>query len=95
MFIIIFPGDVIAGLELAISSMKVGELSKFLVTPEYGYGKFGCPPRIPGSAMCKLRHVSQICPGDPQTPHLSTKFLVKNYHRNSLYDVLTLPSQLI
>ncbi|KAK2172421.1 hypothetical protein NP493_962g00018 [Ridgeia piscesae] len=48
-------GEVIAGLELAIASMKVGELSKFLVTPQYGYGKFGCPPRIPGNATLLFR----------------------------------------
>ncbi|XP_078680061.1 inactive peptidyl-prolyl cis-trans isomerase FKBP6-like [Branchiostoma floridae x Branchiostoma belcheri] len=43
-------GSVVPGMEIAISSMKKGERSRFLVQPNYGYGKFGCPPRIPGNA---------------------------------------------
>eukprot|EP00058_Branchiostoma_floridae_P009368 XP_002594856.1 hypothetical protein BRAFLDRAFT_86023 [Branchiostoma floridae] len=43
-------GSVVPGMEIAISSMRKGERSRFLVQPNYGYGKFGCPPRIPGNA---------------------------------------------
>ncbi|XP_071848573.1 inactive peptidyl-prolyl cis-trans isomerase FKBP6-like isoform X2 [Apostichopus japonicus] len=40
-------GEVIEGMELAISTMRQGELSKFLIAPEFAYGKYGCGKRIP------------------------------------------------
>ena len=40
-------GQVIPGLEVAVRSMKKGELSKYLVSPEYNLGETGCPPRVP------------------------------------------------
>jgi len=43
----------IAGLECGIATMKKGEESQFLVSPEYGFGKRGVPPRIPGDATSK------------------------------------------
>ncbi|XP_069692399.1 inactive peptidyl-prolyl cis-trans isomerase FKBP6-like isoform X2 [Periplaneta americana] len=43
-------GYVIIGLDVAISSMKKGETSRFLIHPDLGYGKMGCPPRIPQNA---------------------------------------------
>ena len=30
--------------------MKRGETARFLFSPEYGFGKLGCPPRIPANA---------------------------------------------
>ncbi|XP_077995368.1 inactive peptidyl-prolyl cis-trans isomerase FKBP6-like [Glandiceps talaboti] len=44
-------GMCIPGLEIAVASMRKGEFSRFLVKPEYGYGKQGCPPRIPGNTI--------------------------------------------
>ncbi|XP_014790271.2 inactive peptidyl-prolyl cis-trans isomerase FKBP6 [Octopus bimaculoides] len=38
---------VIPGWVIAVTTMQVGELSRFLISPEYGFGDFGCPPRIP------------------------------------------------
>ncbi|CAI8015330.1 Inactive peptidyl-prolyl cis-trans isomerase FKBP6 [Geodia barretti] len=43
-------GEVIPGLEVAVKSMKRNERSQFLVSSEYGFGKLGCPPRIPPNA---------------------------------------------
>nr|UWK01894.1 FK506 binding protein [Locusta migratoria manilensis] len=43
-------GNFIAGLEVGISTMKKGEVAQFLIHPDYGYGKLGCPPRIPPEA---------------------------------------------
>lgn len=40
-------GEVIRGLELSICTMRRGETSRFMITHEYGFGKLGCPPRIP------------------------------------------------
>ncbi|KAJ9579704.1 hypothetical protein L9F63_004630 [Diploptera punctata] len=41
---------VIPGLDVAVSTMKKGEHSRFLIHPDMGFGKYGCPPRIPGNA---------------------------------------------
>jgi len=44
-------GQLIVGLETGIRSMKKREYSHFLIDPNYAFGKFGCPPRIPGDAQ--------------------------------------------
>lgn len=41
---------VIQGWSLGVATMKVGELSKFTISSEYGYGASGSPPKIPGGA---------------------------------------------
>jgi len=43
-------GESIVGFELSISTMKRGEISRFMVSSSYGYGKMGVPPRIPSDA---------------------------------------------
>ncbi|XP_071094110.1 inactive peptidyl-prolyl cis-trans isomerase FKBP6-like isoform X2 [Haliotis cracherodii] len=43
-------GEVFTGFDLAVNSMKKGELSRFLIKPEYAFGAMGCPPRIPADA---------------------------------------------
>lgn len=43
-------GDVLLGWEYGIATMKRGELARFMLMPNYAYGKMGCPPRIPGEA---------------------------------------------
>ncbi len=43
----------IEGWEIAVSSMKKEELSRFIVAPDYAYGALGCPPRIPKDATSK------------------------------------------
>lgn len=40
-------GGVVQGIDEGVASMRQGEFSEFLVKSEYGYGKMGCPPRIP------------------------------------------------
>jgi tetratricopeptide (TPR) repeat protein len=42
-------GHVIIALEEAVKSMKKGEVAIINVTPQYAYGKLGCPPRIPAN----------------------------------------------
>uniref|UniRef100_A0A8C6JAD0 peptidylprolyl isomerase n=1 Tax=Melopsittacus undulatus TaxID=13146 RepID=A0A8C6JAD0_MELUD len=37
-------------MEVGLLTMKKGELSRFVFTPDYAYGKKGCPPLIPPSA---------------------------------------------
>ena len=40
----------IAGLDVGISTMKKGELARFIMKPDMAFGKMGCPPRIPPEA---------------------------------------------
>ena len=47
-------GDVIPFLDIATSTMKKAEITRFLVKPEYAYGDMGVPPRIPGGANSKF-----------------------------------------
>ena len=42
-----FTADGILGMNVAIASMRRGELSRFLVAPNYAFGVRGCPPRVP------------------------------------------------
>ena len=30
--------------------MKLSEKSEFIISPKYGYGSVGCPPKVPGDA---------------------------------------------
>ncbi|XP_044726984.1 inactive peptidyl-prolyl cis-trans isomerase FKBP6 [Chrysoperla carnea] len=48
-------GNLIMGMELAIASMENREIAQFLIEPIYGFGKFGCPNRIPGDARLMFR----------------------------------------
>ena len=43
-------GSVIKGWDQGIPTMKRGELSKFTIRGDYGYGEHGSPPKIPGNA---------------------------------------------
>ncbi|XP_065669005.1 inactive peptidyl-prolyl cis-trans isomerase FKBP6 [Hydra vulgaris] len=43
-------GEGIEGWQIAISTMKRGEISRFLLHPTVAFGKMGCPPRIPSNA---------------------------------------------
>lgn len=45
---ILGQGGLLPGLEIGVSTMKKQEVAAFLISPEYAYGKLGCPPRIPG-----------------------------------------------
>ncbi|XP_025966688.2 inactive peptidyl-prolyl cis-trans isomerase FKBP6 [Dromaius novaehollandiae] len=40
----------LGGLEIGLLTMKKGELARFVFTPDYAYGKLGCPPLIPLNA---------------------------------------------
>lgn len=48
-------GEVIAGWDVGVATMKKGELARFLVGPDYAFGSFGCPPRIPPNATSKSK----------------------------------------
>lgn len=41
---------IIPGLSLAVATMRKGEIARFLVAPQYAFGRMGCPPRIPANA---------------------------------------------
>ncbi|GLJ21586.1 hypothetical protein SUGI_0400680 [Cryptomeria japonica] len=43
-------GTVIKAWEIAVKSMKVGEIAKITCKPEFAYGKAGSPPDIPEDA---------------------------------------------
>ncbi|XP_046840360.1 inactive peptidyl-prolyl cis-trans isomerase FKBP6-like isoform X2 [Xenia sp. Carnegie-2017] len=43
-------GESLRGFDVAVATMKKGEISKFLFSPSYAYKKMGCPPRVPPDA---------------------------------------------
>lgn len=43
-------GSVIKGWDLGVATMRRGELSRFAIKSDYGYGDNGSPPKIPGGA---------------------------------------------
>ena len=43
-------GEVIYGWDVGMRTMRKDEISKFLISYHYAYGKMGCPPRIPPEA---------------------------------------------
>ena len=45
-----FIEGVIRGLDVALATMRKGEISKYIFSPEYAYKEMGCPPRIPPNA---------------------------------------------
>ena len=47
-------GQVIQGWDDGFQSMKVGEKAILSISPEYGYGEHGMPPKIPGNAKLKF-----------------------------------------
>ncbi|KAJ2999404.1 cytochrome P450 monooxygenase 9 [Globomyces sp. JEL0801] len=44
-------GQVIKGWDVGIATMKVGEHSELFIRSDYGYGKAGSPPKIPGDSI--------------------------------------------
>ncbi|KAL3842624.1 hypothetical protein ACJMK2_020617 [Sinanodonta woodiana] len=42
---------VVHGMDLGIATMKKGEVARFKIRPEYGRGRAGLPPKIPGDAV--------------------------------------------
>lgn len=47
-------GQVIRGWDEGFASMKVGEKAMLTISPDYGYGAGGSPPKIPGGATLKF-----------------------------------------
>lgn len=47
---IIGADHVISGWDIGVMDMQIGEKSELIIAPEYGYGKIGSPPKIPGDA---------------------------------------------
>jgi len=43
-------GTVIKGWNESVATMSKGEQAQVVISPEFGYGKTGCPPDIPGNA---------------------------------------------
>ncbi|KAK4778331.1 hypothetical protein SAY87_018518 [Trapa incisa] len=63
-------GSVISAWDIALRTMKVGEIAKITCKPEYAYGAAGSPPDIPPNATlifevelvaCKPRKGSSVC----------------------------------
>ena len=53
--VVIGTGQVIKGWDIGIMAMKLGEKADLIIKPEYGYGKMGAPPSIPGDATLIFR----------------------------------------
>ena len=47
-------GQVIRGFDVGLATMSKGEKSKFKCFPNYGYGHYGQPPKIPGKSIILL-----------------------------------------
>ncbi|KAG0349355.1 cytochrome P450 monooxygenase 9 [Podila humilis] len=47
-------GQVIKGWDEGVKTMKIGETAELVCHPEYGYGKNGSPPKIPGDSYLKF-----------------------------------------
>lgn len=43
-------GEVIKGWDIGVASMTLGEISEFIISPEYGYGSRGAGSDIPPNA---------------------------------------------
>lgn len=54
----VLTGGLIVGLDLAVSSMKKGELARYIIRPQYAFGEMGTPPRIPKDATGQLKKMS-------------------------------------
>jgi len=44
-------GQVIKGWDVGVATMALGERAKLVISPEWGYGKGGYPPTIPGNSV--------------------------------------------
>jgi len=58
-------GEILLGWEIGISTMKRGEMARFMVTHKYAYGELGCPPRIPqkATALFEIELISFVDQG--------------------------------
>ena len=54
--------EIIPGLYFALKSMRKGEKSIFLISPNYAFGELGIFPRIPPNSTCNLQnsYISQL-----------------------------------
>lgn len=43
-------GSVIKGWDVGVATMRRGEVARFIIDPDFGYGESGSPPSIPGGA---------------------------------------------
>ncbi|ODN03142.1 Inactive peptidyl-prolyl cis-trans isomerase FKBP6 [Orchesella cincta] len=65
----------IPGLALALKSMCLSEVARFIIYPEMGFGKAGCPPRIlPDVKIMYVIQVLQFIPEDKLNtlPYMTT-----------------------
>jgi len=47
-------GNVIKGWDKGVATMKLGEVAKFTISPDYAYGAAGSPPKIPANATLEF-----------------------------------------
>lgn len=43
---VFITGKVIKGWDIGVISMKLGEIARFIIKPEYAYGSQGCAPKV-------------------------------------------------
>lgn len=65
---IVKDGSLIKGWDIGISSMKVGERAKFIVSPAYAYGSAGISPVIPPNSEIELEIRTQAWLGNQLRP---------------------------
>lgn len=65
---IVKDGSLIKGWDIGISSMKIGERAKFVISPAYAYGAAGISPVIPPNADIELEIRTQAWLGNQLRP---------------------------
>jgi peptidylprolyl isomerase len=50
----LFRDKWIKGMDIGISTMAIGEIARFVMTPEYAYGKIGYPPKVEPDVMVDI-----------------------------------------
>ncbi|KAH7831257.1 putative peptidyl-prolyl isomerase [Monocercomonoides exilis] len=78
-------GQVMKGWEIAVSSMHEGEISDFVISPEYGYGSRGCPPLIPPDTTLKYNIELISCFEDPETTEEKFLFIEKKKNKGNSF----------
>lgn len=73
---IIGVDHVIKGWDIGVMDMQIGEKADLIIEPEYGYGKIGNPPKIPGDA--KLIFTIELLSAHERRP---TKWMMNDEER--------------
>lgn len=77
----------IRGLDVALATMRKGEVSKYIFSPDYAFKAMGCPPRIPenASVMFEIELVSFV---DQAASDEFSEFSSEEWNKASFENIL-------